>query len=247
MLWLMLVMTLCVPLSVFDRKGAKRPNPGFLDLGLEPLPPDAEDESLPATTYDKPITYQPSWERHRQEIAQMLERQRAGVLPGLQLSDGLIWVTIQGSRTDPGRTEKHPVTAQTAAALHESGSVTAVRGRNLAAKGASTLLLGPAGLLLVGNAKTQVMDDRSWYLTIGDDTWHHGLMIPETLRVNALNFAERVNAAARAVQARGTAPAHDRVSELERLARLHQSGALTDEEFAASKQRVLEAVEGSAD
>jgi hypothetical protein len=35
------------------------------------------------------------------------------------------------------------------------------------------------------------------------------------------------------------APAPDATAELERLAQLHQSGALTDDEFAAAKAKVL--------
>lgn len=35
------------------------------------------------------------------------------------------------------------------------------------------------------------------------------------------------------------APAPDTIAELERLARLHESGALTDQEFAAAKARAL--------
>jgi hypothetical protein len=35
------------------------------------------------------------------------------------------------------------------------------------------------------------------------------------------------------------APAGDSTAELERLAQLHQSGALSDEEFAAAKAKVL--------
>jgi multidrug resistance efflux pump len=35
------------------------------------------------------------------------------------------------------------------------------------------------------------------------------------------------------------APATDTIAELERLARLHETGALSDEEFAAAKARVL--------
>jgi multidrug resistance efflux pump len=35
------------------------------------------------------------------------------------------------------------------------------------------------------------------------------------------------------------APAADSTAELERLAQLHQSGALSDEEFAAAKAKVL--------
>jgi hypothetical protein len=36
-----------------------------------------------------------------------------------------------------------------------------------------------------------------------------------------------------------TAPGTDTIAELEKLARLHESGALSDEEFAAAKARVL--------
>jgi hypothetical protein len=35
------------------------------------------------------------------------------------------------------------------------------------------------------------------------------------------------------------APPSDTIAELERLARLHESGALTDQEFAAAKARAL--------
>ena len=35
------------------------------------------------------------------------------------------------------------------------------------------------------------------------------------------------------------APAPDTIAELERLSRLHESGALTDEEFTAAKARAL--------
>jgi Short C-terminal domain len=35
------------------------------------------------------------------------------------------------------------------------------------------------------------------------------------------------------------APATDTIAELERLSRLHESGALTDQEFAAAKARAL--------
>jgi hypothetical protein len=46
--------------------------------------------------------------------------------------------------------------------------------------------------------------------------------------------------AAAAQQGAGeAAPADDKTAEIERLAQLHASGALTDEEFAAAKARIL--------
>jgi hypothetical protein len=45
--------------------------------------------------------------------------------------------------------------------------------------------------------------------------------------------------AAPAPMARPAPAAHDSTAELERLAKLHSSGALTDAEFAAAKARLL--------
>jgi hypothetical protein len=42
-----------------------------------------------------------------------------------------------------------------------------------------------------------------------------------------------------AAPAPAPAPEADTIAELERLARLHESGALSDDEFAAAKARVL--------
>jgi hypothetical protein len=42
-----------------------------------------------------------------------------------------------------------------------------------------------------------------------------------------------------AAPAPAPAPGTDTIAELERLARLHESGALSEEEFAAAKSRVL--------
>ena len=61
-------------------------------------------------------------------------------------------------------------------------------------------------------------------------------------------YNEQVQAAYQATQAQppayaapapAAAPQTDTIAELERLARLHESGALSDQEFAAAKARVL--------
>jgi Short C-terminal domain len=63
-------------------------------------------------------------------------------------------------------------------------------------------------------------------------------------------YNEQAQAAYAATQAQAPPPAYaapppapapetDTIAELERLARLHESGALSDEEFAAAKARVL--------
>jgi hypothetical protein len=49
-----------------------------------------------------------------------------------------------------------------------------------------------------------------------------------------------------AVATSPTEPARDPISALKELAQLHDSGALTDEEFAAAKAKLLEADDSSA-
>jgi hypothetical protein len=57
---------------------------------------------------------------------------------------------------------------------------------------------------------------------------------------HAENEADEAQAAPpAAAPAPAAAPSGDATAELERLAGLHQSGALTDEEFAAAKAKVL--------
>jgi Short C-terminal domain len=50
---------------------------------------------------------------------------------------------------------------------------------------------------------------------------------------------QATQAAPPAYAAPAPAPETDTIAELERLSRLHESGALSDEEFAAAKARVL--------
>jgi hypothetical protein len=62
-------------------------------------------------------------------------------------------------------------------------------------------------------------------------------------RAEQETYNEQAAAAYQATQAPPpppvAAPPSDSIAELERLARLHESGALTDQEFAAAKARAL--------
>jgi hypothetical protein len=51
--------------------------------------------------------------------------------------------------------------------------------------------------------------------------------------------AQAADAATAPAPAPAAAPANDAIGEVERLAALHQSGALTDEEFTAAKANAL--------
>lgn len=172
-----------------------------------------------------------------------------GKMPGLCIAEDpfriIVTKTTQagsGEPTVPSIVEEHLLSAATAAELHESGSVAAVRGRNLAAKGVGGLLLspalGPLGLLFVGNAKTQVIDQRSWYLTLSDPAWNLGVVIDAAYVNHARNLVARLTAAANSLAVVPTQSV-DRIGQLERLSALHASGALNDEEFASEKERAL--------
>lgn len=86
----------------------------------------------------------------------------------------------------------------------------------------------------------KMVDKREAYLTISGK----GLAVASKLNpeatVLAREFAAAVNAASRAAEAQPAAvPATSPTSVLVDLAKLHQAGVLTDEEFAAKKAEIL--------
>jgi hypothetical protein len=87
----------------------------------------------------------------------------------------------------------------------------------------------------------------SLFLLVSGRDWADMVELKPKEARNAQSFAQRVNLVAKmARETAGGSPsrppaatADDRLSKLERLAQLHRNGTLTDEEFAAEKQRVL--------
>jgi hypothetical protein len=133
------------------------------------------------------------------------------------------------------------------AAVDTAGGIAVTRGRNLAAKGAGTLVLGPLGLLAMGNAKHRKVDSRELYLLVEGPGWSYvrefqpdagnGLRkFAALLNITAKRYLEQ-DAPAQTAQAGDAA---DPVEQLSRLAELHHSGALSDAEFGAAKAKVLQ-------
>jgi hypothetical protein len=87
-------------------------------------------------------------------------------------------------------------------------------------------------------------------LTIGTDHWQvilfHDGLTPGELQFMLVAPLARVNAAQRASSGAATS-AEDHVAQLAKLAELHEAGALSDEEFAAAKTRILGASGTQAD
>jgi hypothetical protein len=101
---------------------------------------------------------------------------------------------------------------------------------------AGALVLGPlgaiGGMLLGGNKKEvtfacHLKDGRKFLATTDSKSWH---------KIAGLTFDAEVT-----VPAVSTPAGEDAIASLERLAKLKEQGALSEEEFAMAKQRVLEA------
>lgn len=94
-----------------------------------------------------------------------------------------------------GSGETRPVAAGVTAEVEAAGNIAAIRGRNLAAKGAATLALGPLGAFMVGNAKTDVLDTRELYLILSGLDWSHVAVLPPGLGGAARHLATAIHVA----------------------------------------------------
>lgn len=135
---------------------------------------------------------------------------------------------------------------ETRATVDTAGNIAVTRGRNLAAKGLGTVLLGPIGLFMVGNAKENQTDTRELFLLIEGPGWAFTRGFPPTDTAHLHEFAGKVNVAARAWRTRHEPPPSpsptqegNSVGQLAQLADLHERGLLTKEEFAAAKAKIL--------
>jgi hypothetical protein len=137
------------------------------------------------------------------------------------------------------------------ATADSAGNIAVTRGRNLAAKGAATLVTGPVGLFLAGNAKQRTTDTRELYLLVEGPTWSFARECDPRTGSTVRQFAQTINAVARqacqstmpasplAPEASTPQPPMSVADELAKLAKLKTDGVLNDEEFAAQKARLL--------
>lgn len=86
------------------------------------------------------------------------------------------------------------------------------------------------------------IEQKAIWLTISGPGFEWPVKVPEIVSSRkAREFAARVNAAGSKAGAADTPadPQRDLAGQLERMAALHRSGALTDEEYASAKARLL--------
>jgi hypothetical protein len=133
------------------------------------------------------------------------------------------------------------------AAVDTAGSVAAVRGRDMGAKAASTLVLGPLGPFLAGNAKTEVIDKREKFLVIDTAEWlvsrqihldrdHEGRQFAALVKRTAAKFLKTSKASS--ISDSGT-EGRSLADEIRALGNLRIEGLLSDEEFTQAKARLL--------
>jgi hypothetical protein len=151
-------------------------------------------------------------------------------------------------KSDPSRIVtpegEYLLSANARAEVTASGDVAlaATRGRNIARGLAWTVPLGPLGLW-AGRAKVEhhQVDSRELHLVVEGDDWAFVQQLAPSMFAAAKDFAAKVNGAARNLSAPpslndGRASF---VYQLRELADLHQTGALTDEEFASAKAKLV--------
>ena len=144
-----------------------------------------------------------------------------------------------------------PFNGDVQAMADAAGNIAVTRGRNLAAKGMGTLLLGPIGLLAVGNAKQYETDTRELYLLVEGPGWAYTKAFNPSIGGPPRQFAQQINVAARqhaqrsgppdseAASATTSSPTSVIGSELRELAALRDEGILSAEEFEEQKQKLL--------
>jgi hypothetical protein len=87
----------------------------------------------------------------------------------------------------------HALTADTSVTVEQAGSITAVRGRNLASKAVAGAFTGGLGLFVVGNAKTETIDNRELYVIIESSEFAHVQTLDPVWAAVARHFAAQAS------------------------------------------------------
>lgn len=142
-----------------------------------------------------------------------------------------------------------PLRGEVTASVDTAGALAVTRGRNLAAKGAGTLVFGPLGLLFAGNAKHRQVDTRELYLLVEGPNWAYTRAFDPNAGAALRDFALQISTASKtrsdslAAQPASpdTSPGVTSIAaELRELASLREEGILSDEEFTQQKRKLLD-------
>jgi hypothetical protein len=186
------------------------------------------------------------WDFDRKALTGPAKGPSKGSFGALSLRGGDL-PRLEGPSPSTGAKSSWPLYPGTTATVETAGSIQAIRGRNLAAKAVGGLLV-PGGVFLFGNARVEQHDLRELYLIVSGPACTETWALHPDLAAGARRFAAQItfSVAQAASKALPTQPqpaepsSEDVLDRLERLHALHVSGALSAEEFAAQKARLLE-------
>lgn len=152
-------------------------------------------------------------------------------------------LTLYPDRLVDGTLRHLPLDGSVKATVDTAGNIAVTRGRDLGAKAAGTLLLGPLGLLVFGNARERVTDTRELYLLVEGRGWVLSQPFTPESGVAVRDFVGAIRVAVGALggppEPERVAPQNGDVGALSNLIEMRAAGQLTDEEFSAAKARLL--------
>lgn len=169
--------------------------------------------------------------------------------PGVPPISALWEIAVYPDRLIVDNQQHLPFGGDVTVTVDTAGAITTTRGRNLGQKAMGTLVLGPIGLFGMGNARVQHHDHRQLFLLVEGERWVYTKEFVPAVEQQLRQFAKTISIAATDFAAtrsrkRSTFESDDEVWEpalqLRELARLHEEGLLTDDEFIVKKARILE-------
>lgn len=140
--------------------------------------------------------------------------------------------------------EEFYLTPDTKATVEAAGNISVTRGRNLASKAVGGLMTGGVGFFAFGNAKERTTDARELYLIVEGSDWAYTRQLDPDHGALARSFAAAVNVAAKNSQLSEASPsdgpsADDPLERVQILARLRDTGALSQADFDAALNELL--------
>lgn len=125
-----------------------------------------------------------------------------------------------------------------------AGNIAVTRGRDLGEKAVGTLLLGPIGLFMMGNARERQTDTRELFLLVEGPGWVLTQQFTPDSGHAVREFAGVIGIQTRAFPSSAEAPRPEESGTdpslgLSRLVELREAGHIDDTEFRAAKAKLL--------
>lgn len=179
-----------------------------------------------------------SWEEHVDQAAAKM-REELDLNP-LVLIGRLGSIRVYEDRLVDGG-EAHPIDAFTEAQVYLDGQIQVTTRPSMGAALVTSILPGTALIGAMAFGKEKRHDSRVASFQVGSTNWTWSGSVPPQTISYPRALAQRINAIASALQDAAVArpPAPDQLTQLERIAALEQSGALSAEQAIAMRSKVI--------